>query len=91
MLDIILGLDKGWKDAFDADTLIQINQLSEKYTRRGIWGSGIANKIVGLLELKRKQQKKDEQRRRLIEGLTVLPGWIALVISLIAILVSIFF
>lgn len=85
----VLGLDKEWQSAFDNESDWEKEILEEKWANKGLHGSGMSKREINRYLIKRKQEKKDEFRKRLIEGLGVIPSWLALILSIVAILVSI--
>ena len=88
LLKVLLGLEEEWKNQFDNDTKQKIEKLKGEQAKRGMLTSGIGKRKIGQLEIKRKQEKKDEARKRLLEGLKLLPPWIALLISIISLIIS---
>ena len=89
IFNIILGLDEDWEKAFFAETCRQAKEIDEGFNARGLSVSGIHNEAINNLTSIRIGQRREEKRRRLIEGLSLLPAWFALLISLISLLVTI--
>lgn len=87
-LKLILGLDTEWKDAFDVESEIRMREVQEDFNRRNMFISGHYNNAVVELEILRHSQKMDEKRKRLIEGLGVIPGWLALIISILGLIIA---
>lgn len=86
----LLGLDNEWKKQFDNETSCMEEEIREQFAKKNLLRSGMVSRQIGQLQIKRVQEKRDEERKRLIEGLGVIPSWLALILSIIAILVSIF-
>lgn len=85
----LLGLDNDWKRQFDNETSLMEEEIREQFAKKNLLRSGMVSRQTGLLQIKRAQERRDEERKRLIEGLSVIPSWLALILSIIAILVSI--
>lgn len=88
-IKVLAGKDQDWKKQMDRETEEGIIKINDDHAKRGIFHSGIRVRAVTSFELKRKQEKRDEERKRLLELLGVLPCWFSLLISLIALIFSI--
>jgi len=87
---VLLGFDKEWKKQFNGDTIQKVEKLKKEQIEKNTLTSGIGKQEVSRLEIKRKQEKRDEARRRLLEGLKLIPPWLALLISIASLIISIF-
>jgi len=65
-------------------------RLEEELLKRGAGCSGVMQKKLRCYEEKRGLEFKDEERKRWLEGLSIIPPWLALAISVVALVVSIF-
>lgn len=90
LLRIIFGFDQEWEKGFFAETNAQAQKIDEDFSRSGLYNSGLHTQALGNLTVKRIWERNDEKRKRMMEGLNLLPGWIALLISIISLLISIF-
>jgi hypothetical protein len=88
LFDVLLGLGRGWEEQFDRDSKTEVEKLQQEQVIKGMLTSGIGRKKIEELRQKRKQEKQDEKRKRLLEGLKLLPPWLALLISLISLVIS---
>lgn len=86
----LLGLDNDWKNQFDNETGLMEEEIREQFAKKNLLRSGMVSRQTGQLQIKRAQERRDEERKRLIEGLGVIPSWLALILSIIAILATIF-
>jgi hypothetical protein len=84
----ILGFDESWKSQFDNETDKGVRKINENFAKRNLFKSGMRMNEIGFYKVKRKQEKKDEERRRLIQGLEMIPPWLAVIISIISLIVS---
>ncbi len=89
IFQIIFGLDDEWENGFLAETNNLAKKIDEDMNGRGLFNSGIRLQAIADLKSKRIIEKRNEKRRMLLEGLNLLPGWIALIFSIIAMIISI--
>lgn len=88
-LKVLLGFNEEWKRQFDTDTDFKVEKLGDKWATKGLYQSGRAKREINNFKAQRQREKQDEERKRLIEGLSAIPPWLTLVLSLIAIVISI--
>lgn len=88
LLKFILGLDQGWKKQFDRETSRKIAEMENEWERKGLFNSGLRFSDISHFETQRKQERKDEERKRLLEGLAAIPPWLTLLFSLLALTIS---
>lgn len=86
---MLLGLDQDWKKQWDEETIDGEREINEDHNKRGTFHSGIRTRDIDRYKMRRLQQKEDETRKRLLEGLNLLPSWLALVFSILSLVVSV--
>lgn len=85
---LLIGKDKEWQERWNLETEEGLGKIEEECSKRGILFSGVAKKKLKRYEVKRAAEFKDEERRRWLEGLGVIPPWLSLFISVLALIVS---
>lgn len=88
LLKVLLGLDEEWKKQFDIDATLEVENLKENFAQKGMYQSGKRERQISLLKMKKGQEKKDEARKRLLEGLKLIPPWLALLISIVSLIIA---
>jgi len=88
LLKVLLGLDEEWKKQFDIDAIEETENLKGSFADRGMYHSGKRKRQVSLLKMKKEQEKRGEARKRLLEGLKLIPPWLALLISIISLIIA---
>jgi len=87
---LLVGKDEYWQRRWKLETAEGRERLEEELLKRGAGFSGVAQKKLRCYEEKRGLEFKDEERKRWLEGLGIIPPWLALIISVVAFVVSIF-
>lgn len=85
---LIMGKNNEWQQLFELETTEGIEKLEDDFAKRNLLTSGIAKRKISRYKIKRKAMLKEEGRRRLLEGLGVIPPWFSLTISIIALIIS---
>lgn len=86
---LLIGKDKEWQGKWNLETEEGRERLEEDFAKRGLGFSGVAKKKLKRYGEKRAAEFKDEVRRRWSEGLGVIPPWLALVLSVVALIISV--
>ena len=87
-IELLVGKDELWRKKWKLETEEGLEKIDEDCNKRGVFWSGHRGKERKCYEKKRAAEFKDEERRRLLEGLGVIPSWLSLLLSLVALVVS---
>lgn len=87
-IKLLIGKDTVWKEAWELETEEGIEKIKRKCSEDGIYFSGIKGERIARYRDRRSSEFRDEERRRLIEGLKVIPPWLSLFLSILALIIS---
>lgn len=86
---LLIGRNGYWRRRWGLETEEGLEEIDNDCNERGLFWSGLRGKERRRYEAKRAAEFKDEERRRLLEGLGVIPSWLSLFLSVLALIVSI--